>query len=461
MLDVAIGEARKGLAEGGIPIGAALFTADGALLGSGHNRRVQDDDPSVHAETDAFRAAGRQRDYRSTVMVTTLSPCWYCSGLVRQFNIGAVVIGESRTFTGGHDWLAEHGVSVTVLDDERCVTMMADFIAANPELWNEGHWSMKMIATVDISHWREGGATADAVAAEVDEGLQRAGFILVTGHGVDPALARDVRAAARAFFAQPDEVKQRYSVSVGGHGWLGPGAEANAYAEGTETPPDLKESYSLGAETATGDPEVDRIWFAPNVWPAEVPSLQPLVTEYTAADAPAFRRSARPVRATRCGLPDNPFASLANEPTWTMNINHYPPVSVVGEPEPGQFRIGPHTDFGTVTILDREPGAGGLQVYSDADGWTDAPYDPAALTVNIGDLLEYWSGRRWPSGRHRVLPPQPHAPEEDLVSLIYFYEANHDAVVTPLEPPIGRVSGLEPVTSSAFIKERLDAITVG
>jgi isopenicillin N synthase-like dioxygenase len=96
--------------------------------------------------------------------------------------------------------------------------------------------------------------------------------------------------------------------------------------------------------------------------------------------------------------------------TWTMNINHYPPVSVVGEPEPGQFRIGPHTDFGTVTILDREPGAGGLQVYSDADGWADAPYDPEALTVNIGDLLEYWSGRRWPSGRHRVLPPQPHAP---------------------------------------------------
>jgi isopenicillin N synthase-like dioxygenase len=144
-----------------------------------------------------------------------------------------------------------------------------------------------------------------------------------------------------------------------------------------------------------------------------------------------------------------------------MNINHYPPVSVVGEPEPGQFRIGPHTDFGTVTILDREPGAGGLQVYSEADGWADAPYRSDALTVNIGDLLEYWSGRRWPSGRHRVLPPQPDAPEEDLVSLIYFYEANHDAVVTPLGPPIGRVSGLAPVTSSDFIKERLDAITVG
>lgn len=137
MLDVAVEEARKGLAEGGIPIGAALFTADGMLLGSGHNRRVQNDDPSVHGETDAFRNAGRQRDYRKTVMVTTLSPCWYCSGLVRQFNIGAVVIGEATTFSGGHEWLAENGVQVTLLDDQRCVTMMREFIAEHPELWNE------------------------------------------------------------------------------------------------------------------------------------------------------------------------------------------------------------------------------------------------------------------------------------------------------------------------------------
>ena len=317
-----------------------------------------------------------------------------------------------------------------------------------------------MIATVDISHWHEGGATAAKVAAAVDEGLQRAGFLLVTGHGVDPALPQRVRGAAREFFALPDDVKRRYSVPVAGHGWLPPGVEANAYAEGTETPPDLKESYSLGAETATGDPEVDRIWFAPNVWPAEVPSLQLLVNEYTAAMR-GLADDLLALFAYALGLPENPFAALASRPTWTMNINHYPPVSVVGEPEPGQFRIGPHTDFGTVTILDREPGAGGLQVYSDDDGWTDAPYDPDALTVNIGDLLEYWSAQRWPSGRHRVLPPQPHAPEEDLVSLVYFYEANHDALVTPLAPPIGRVSGLEAVTSSTFIKERLDAITVG
>ncbi len=318
---------------------------------------------------------------------------------------------------------------------------------------------MSVIATVDLSRWRAGGPAAEDVAAQVDAGLQRAGFILVTGHGVDPDLARDVRAAAREFFALAPTVKAGYSVPVGGRGWIGPGAEANGYAEGTETPPDLKESFSLGAETATGDAEVDRIWFAPNVWPREVPELAPLVEEYTAQ----MRRVADDLLALcahALGLPVNPFAALASTPTWTMNINHYPPVSVVGEPEPGQFRIGPHTDFGTVTILDREPGAGGLQVYSEQAGWENAPYDPAALTVNIGDLLEYWSGRRWPSGRHRVLPPQPDAPEEDLVSLIYFYEANHDALVTPLSPPIGRAEGLEPVLSADFIKQRLDAITV-
>ncbi|MFF9853759.1 nucleoside deaminase [Streptomyces litmocidini] len=136
-LATALGEARAGLAEGGIPIGAALYGADGTLLGRGRNRRVQDGDPSMHAETAAFRAAGRQRSYRGTTMVTTLSPCWYCSGLVRQFGISRVVVGEAETFHGGHDWLAEHGVEVVVLDDAECASLMREFIDQNPDLWNE------------------------------------------------------------------------------------------------------------------------------------------------------------------------------------------------------------------------------------------------------------------------------------------------------------------------------------
>jgi creatinine deaminase len=137
MLRVAIAEAQLGLAEGGIPIGAALFDGQGRLLGRGHNRRVQEDDPSVHAETDAFRNAGRRRHYRDTIMATTLAPCWYCSGLVRQFKIGTVVLGESINFAGGVDWLREHGVKVVDLHSQVCIQMLADYLAANPQVWYE------------------------------------------------------------------------------------------------------------------------------------------------------------------------------------------------------------------------------------------------------------------------------------------------------------------------------------
>jgi cytosine/creatinine deaminase len=137
MMGVALAEARKGLAEGGIPIGAAIFDADGTLIGSGHNRRVQNGDPSTHGETDAFRNAGRQRSYRTLIMVTTLAPCWYCSGLIRQFGFRMVIVGESRNFQGGVEWLRSLGVNVVDLDSEECASLLADYIAKNPEVWNE------------------------------------------------------------------------------------------------------------------------------------------------------------------------------------------------------------------------------------------------------------------------------------------------------------------------------------
>jgi creatinine deaminase len=137
LLVSAIEEARIGLAEGGIPIGAALFTRDGQLLGRGHNRRVQDGDPSAHGETDAFRNAGRQANYRNTVMVTTLAPCWYCSGLIVQFGIGTVVVGESKTFQGGVEWLRERGIEVIDLDSEECYDLLQGYIMAHADIWNE------------------------------------------------------------------------------------------------------------------------------------------------------------------------------------------------------------------------------------------------------------------------------------------------------------------------------------
>ena len=237
---------------------------------------------------------------------------------------------------------------------------------------------------------------------------------------------------------------------------------------------------------------MDAVWFPPNVWPDEVPELRAVVTQYTEA----MRRVANALLelcAGALGVPSGTLTALATNPTWTFNINRYPPLTEVGEPAEGQYRIGPHTDFGTVTVLEREPGAGGLQVFvtaaDDPDGpgvWQDAPYDPDALTVNVGDLLAlrtpslrsvdasrtrcdtgslaplaHWTGLRWSSGRHRVLPPQAAHPDEELMSLVFFYELDHDAVVTPLAPPVGRRGDLGAVVCAPFIRERLDAISVG
>ncbi|HEY5018512.1 MAG TPA: 2-oxoglutarate and iron-dependent oxygenase domain-containing protein [Streptosporangiaceae bacterium] len=317
------------------------------------------------------------------------------------------------------------------------------------------------VPVIDLAPWLGGDEAARAgVAAQVDAALQSAGFFLITGHGVPGDLPAQVRAEARAFFALPREAKQRYAVTVGGRGWLPPGVEANGYAEGTATPPDLKESFAVGADQPTGHPDVDGYWFQPNAYPAEVPALKPAVVAYLAR----MRELADELLvlgAVALGLERDFFTRHTGHATHTMNINWYPPVSLAGEPEPGQFRIGPHTDFGTVTILDREPGRGGLQVWTRPGGWQDAPYEPAALTINAGDLLARWSGGRWKSNRHRVLPPQAQAPEEDLVSLVYFYEADHDAVIESLQPPIGQPNDYAPVQSAQFLKERLDAITVG
>ncbi len=223
------------------------------------------------------------------------------------------------------------------------------------------------VPTIDLTPWLNGDAAARAaVATEVDAALSRVGFLLVTGHGVSRRTREDVRAAAREFFALPARTKQRYAVRVGGRGWLGQGAEANGYAEGTETPPDLKESWTAGADRPSGDAGIDAFWFQPNVWPDP--------------EVPRAARGGRGVPDGRCGgvadevlrllaaalgRPRDLFTRHTGHPTYTLNINWYPGVGVVGEPRPGQYRIGPHTDFGTVTLLDREPGEGGLQVYAD------------------------------------------------------------------------------------------------
>ncbi|WP_435862770.1 isopenicillin N synthase family dioxygenase [Streptomyces phaeochromogenes] len=315
------------------------------------------------------------------------------------------------------------------------------------------------IPTVDLRPWVSGDPVArEEIARTVDAALRTAGFLLVTGHGVDPALRADIREAARAFFRLPAEVKQPYAVKVGGRGWLGPGAEANGYSEGTETPPDLKESLSFATHEPFDDPATNAEWYAPNVWPSEAPGLRALCEEYLARMAELENHLLELLGAS-LGLEADFFTRHMSHPTFGFNINWYPGTEAIGEPEEGQFRIGPHTDFGTVTILDRQAGKGGLQVYTDEGGWEDAPFDPEAFTINIGDLMARWTGDRWRSGRHRVLPPPADAPAEELMSLVYFGECTPGTVVESVPAPVGRVAH-EPVDSHTYLRAKLDSITV-
>jgi isopenicillin N synthase-like dioxygenase len=251
------------------------------------------------------------------------------------------------------------------------------------------------VPLVDLAPWLGGNPAARAgVAAEVDAALQDVGFFLITGHGVPGELRAQVRVPSRAFFALPRPAKQRYAVTVGGRGWLPTGVEANGYAEGTATPPDLKESFAVGADQPTGDPDVDGYWFQPNVYPAEIPALQPAVVAYLAR----MRELADEllvVCAAALGLERDFFTRHTGHATHTMNVNWYPPMTLAGEPEAGQFRIGPHTDFGTVTILDREPGRGGLQVWTGQDGWKDVPYGGYRSSAVIH--FSGWAGPAAPS----------------------------------------------------------------
>jgi isopenicillin N synthase-like dioxygenase len=315
------------------------------------------------------------------------------------------------------------------------------------------------VPTIDLRPWFTGTPNERAgVAAAVDAALQRSGFILVTGHGVDPEQAAAVRAGAREFFALPDDVKRRYAAGPDGRGWLPPGVEANGYSEGTATPPDLKESLSFGADSPTGDPQVDARWFRPNPWPTEVPALVGLLQDHIAT-MQALAGTLMGLCAAALGLPETWFEGYTRHPTYTFNVNHYPSMAAVGEPVEGQFRIGPHTDFGTLTLLDRQQGAGGLQVFTADGEWVDAPFHPEALTINIGDLLARWTGDRWTSARHRVLPPQPQAADEDLISLIYFHECDTDAMVESMPPPIG-TRHYTPVFAADYLDEKYRAITL-
>ncbi|MDT7784604.1 MAG: hypothetical protein QOF58_3023 [Pseudonocardiales bacterium] len=305
------------------------------------------------------------------------------------------------------------------------------------------------VPLVDLSGWFDGTGRAE-VAARIDAALRESGFLLVTGHGVPTELRRRTRELTRRFFALPTERKQPYAVRTGGRGWLPPDVQATGRADGAMAPPDLKETLTFGSDSGGDDP----FFFRPNVFPAEIPELEPVVTDYLRRMR-ALADELLTIFAVALGEPEDMFTRHTRTPSYNMNVNHYPALRQLGPAGPGQFRIGEHTDFGTVTILDRQHGVGGLQVRT-ADGmWEDAPFDPAAFTINIGDLMARWVSDRWRSTPHRVLPPDASAPDEDLVSLIFFYNTDADARIVSLDGRYPEVGGGD------YLKAKLEAISIG
>jgi isopenicillin N synthase-like dioxygenase len=300
-----------------------------------------------------------------------------------------------------------------------------------------------------MDRWLNGSDRA-GVAAVVDEALSTVGFFLVVGHGIPDDLIADTRRAYLEFFALPAEQKATVKMpTLGMAGWAPMGMEANGYSFGHETPPDLKESYRLGAHELTGR-VAQR---GANQYPTEPAGFHETVLRYMAAVDELHMELLR-VCAAAAGLEPEFFARHAIHNDNTLNVNWYAPVSHLGPPVPGQYRIGPHTDFGSITVLHREPGSSALQVQLPDGQWVEAPVVDGAFTINAGDMLAHWTGGRWRSAIHRVLPPEPDQPEESLLSLVYFCDPDPDTLVVPLQ------GDAPPVLAGDYLRSKIAAISM-
>jgi isopenicillin N synthase-like dioxygenase len=312
---------------------------------------------------------------------------------------------------------------------------------------------MGELPIVSVSGWKASvGEPRQAAAHDVDEALCDFGFLLISDHGVSDEVAAAVRGAAHRFFGLDETIKDECRTRVGGRGWIPPGAESNSYASGVAAPPDLKETFKVGL-TQRNDPTQTQ----PDVWPSSVPDLESFVRAYV-DQVWALAVDLFTLFEEALSLPEGTFTGPSSRAASSLNLNYYPSLRVTGEPKAGQFRIGAHSDFGFLTILDRQVGYGGLQIQTRDGSWIDAPLVPGALTVNVGDMLARWTGDRWRSTMHRVLPPSPKDQDESLLSLVNFCGVAPSTLVHTL--PVGGPSRYDPVLAGDYMRSKLASIDV-
>jgi len=320
------------------------------------------------------------------------------------------------------------------------------------------------IPLVDLSAWFEGNsAERTALAREVDLHLQRLGFLVVVNHGLPAAVVEECRAHARAFFHQ--SVATKAKVALGGEGyrgWVAPDRESNSATYGVATAPDLKETFAYGPVEPVDESlrQLAARWYAPNRWPESMPEFRAAAEAWWRA-ARALNDDLLDILSVALGQPAGHLRELSATTTAQVSLNWYGPRGA-SEPLPDQFRIGPHTDFGMLTVLDREPGMGGLQVLDQDGNWIDAPVVPGSLLINTGDLIRRWTNDRWCSNVHRVLPPPAERPQEELISLVFFGEPNHDVLVKAFDSCVSDTNPAKypPVLSHTYLAEKMDALAV-
>jgi len=313
-----------------------------------------------------------------------------------------------------------------------------------------------VIPTFDLEEWKSANAQRRAqMGAELDAALRQTGIFLLRGHGVAAELTGRMRREGHAMLQLPAAQKMKYMVSRPyDNGWRGLGALQASAAHGVRSAPDLHEAYHMGPQHRTGDAKFDWLYYPDNKWPSEMPGFQATATEYT-DNMTRVTLEVEEVLATVLGLASDFFTSRSRRATWTQNVNWYPSFQAVGSVQEGQMRVGPHTDFGTLSLLDRQPGVGGLEVWNEEDGWFAPQYQIGTIAVVLGDLMNLWTDGRWRALRHRVLAPSAKAPGEELVSLVFFFEADPEAQINPLPAPVGGGEQMKPVIAGESILEKV------
>lgn len=323
---------------------------------------------------------------------------------------------------------------------------------------------MTVIPLIDLDAWFDGDdERRAALAAEVDAHLCRLGFLVVVNHRIPAQVIDDCREQARQFFHLPAAQKEKIALGSGPYrGWVGPGLESNAATYGIDAPPDLKETFAFGPVDVPDERirQERPVVFAPNRWPTDPPGFQ--------AAAEAWWRAARTLAdeliglcSMALGLPEDYLGEQCRATTSQVSLNWYGPRGA-DDPEPDQFRVGPHTDFGTLTVLDREPGLGGLQIRDEHGEWIDAPFVEGGLVINTGDMMRRWTNDRWSSNQHRVLPPPSSVPTEELISLVFFHEPDDDALIEALPSCVDDEHPAlhPPVTAHDYLVEKMTALKV-